>query len=69
MALQSDGKIIVTGLSHNSLNYDIILLRFTNDGGFDTVLGPMDSHYMMVVIMIEVFLFLCLITQKMKIKL
>ena len=35
-ALQSDGKVVVTGASWNGLNYDITLVRYTATGGLDT---------------------------------
>jgi uncharacterized delta-60 repeat protein len=36
MALQSDGKALVTGASHNGTNNDLVLLRFNTDGSLDT---------------------------------
>ena len=36
MSLQSDGKILVTGTSHNGTDKDIALVRFNTDGSLDT---------------------------------
>jgi uncharacterized delta-60 repeat protein len=35
MALQSDGKILAAGHSHNGSDYDFALARFNSDGSFD----------------------------------
>ena len=39
VALQADGKIVVTGSGHNGSDYDIILMRFDTDGTLDTSFG------------------------------
>jgi len=39
VALQADGKIVVTGSGFNSSDYDIILMRFEPDGTLDTSFG------------------------------
>ncbi len=39
VALQADGKIVVTGSGFNSSDYDIILMRFDTDGTLDTSFG------------------------------
>jgi len=36
MAVQTDGKILLTGYSNNGSNYDIALLRYHSDGSLDT---------------------------------
>ncbi|MFC1762729.1 FG-GAP-like repeat-containing protein, partial [Planctomycetota bacterium] len=36
VAIQSDGKIVVTGYSHNGSNYDIAVVRYNTDGSLDT---------------------------------
>ncbi|MEZ5909136.1 MAG: tandem-95 repeat protein [Hyphomicrobiaceae bacterium] len=39
MALQADGKIVVTGWSSNGSNTDIAIARYNNDGTLDTSFG------------------------------
>jgi uncharacterized delta-60 repeat protein len=39
VVLQSDGKIVVVGQSHNGLNYDFTLLRYNGNGSLDTSFG------------------------------
>ena len=39
MALQSDGKILVAGSSHNGTNRDFALARYTANGTLDTTFG------------------------------
>lgn len=39
MALQSDGKIVVAGSSHNGSNSDFALVRYTSTGELDTSFG------------------------------
>ncbi len=36
IAIQSNGKIVVAGSSHNSINYDFALVRYNIDGSLDT---------------------------------
>jgi uncharacterized delta-60 repeat protein len=36
VSLQSDGKIVVAGYSHNGSNYDIAVVRYNGDGSLDT---------------------------------
>jgi len=36
IAIQSDGKIVVAGLSHNGSNYDFAVVRYNTDGTLDT---------------------------------
>src|SRR5207253_2789172 len=36
VVVQSDGKIVVTGYSHNGSNFDIALVRYNSDGSLDT---------------------------------
>ncbi len=36
LALQSDGKIVLTGYSHNGSNEDVALVRYNADGSLDT---------------------------------
>lgn len=39
VAIQSDGKIVVTGKSYNGLNYDFGLVRYNDNGILDTTFG------------------------------
>jgi uncharacterized delta-60 repeat protein len=39
LALQSDGKIVVAGYSHNGSNLDFALVRYTSGGALDTTFG------------------------------
>ena len=39
IALQSDGKIVVTGLSHNGTDFDLAIVRLNADGTLDTGFG------------------------------
>ncbi len=39
IAVQTDGKIVVTGLVGSSTNYDIVLVRFNSDGSIDNSFG------------------------------
>jgi len=39
IAVQSDGKILVAGHSHNNSNYDFALVRFNSDGTLDNSFG------------------------------
>ncbi|HEX5152310.1 MAG TPA: T9SS type A sorting domain-containing protein [Parafilimonas sp.] len=39
VAIQTDGKIVVTGASFNGTNYDIALLRYLSDGNPDNSFG------------------------------
>ncbi|MBL4733685.1 MAG: cadherin domain-containing protein, partial [Rhizobiaceae bacterium] len=41
--VQSDGKILVTGYSHNGSNYDFVLTRYNSDGSLDTSFGGGDG--------------------------
>ncbi len=43
MALQSDGKILVAGYSHNGSDYDFALVRYNADGTLDTSFGTVVS--------------------------
>jgi uncharacterized delta-60 repeat protein/gliding motility-associated-like protein len=36
IAIQSDGKILAAGRSHNGLNFDFALVRYNTDGSLDT---------------------------------
>lgn len=39
VAVQSDGKIVVVGYTHNGSNLDIALVRYNTDGSLDTSFG------------------------------
>jgi uncharacterized delta-60 repeat protein len=39
LTVQSDGKVLVTGASHNGSDYDIIVARFNTNGTLDTTFG------------------------------
>ena len=39
IALQSDGKIVVTGYSHNGTNTDFLVVRYDSDGSLDATFG------------------------------
>ena len=39
VAIQSDGKIVVTGFSHNGTNNDFALVRYNTDGTLDNTFG------------------------------
>ncbi len=39
LALQSDGKILVAGQSHNGSNYDVALVRYNTNGSLDAGFG------------------------------
>ncbi|GKS68322.1 hypothetical protein W03_03260 [Nitrosomonas sp. PY1] len=39
VAIQSDGKIVVSGKSWNGTDYDIVLLRYNTDGSLDSRFG------------------------------
>jgi uncharacterized delta-60 repeat protein len=39
VAIQSDGKIVVLGYSHNGANEDVLLARYNTDGSLDTSFG------------------------------
>ncbi len=39
VAIQSDGKIVVAGYSHNGSNWDFSLVRYNNKGSLDTAFG------------------------------
>lgn len=39
LTIQSDGKIVATGYSHNGANYDMVTWRFNTDGSLDTDFG------------------------------
>jgi len=39
VAIQSDGKIVVVGGSHNGTDYDILVLRYNTDGSLDSDFG------------------------------
>ena len=43
-AVQPDGKIVVTGASHNGANYDFALARYNADGTLDTGFGTPVSY-------------------------
>ncbi|MCP4927089.1 MAG: hypothetical protein GY916_14235, partial [Gammaproteobacteria bacterium] len=43
ITLQSDGKILVCGISHNGSNYDSALTRYNSDGTLDTSFGGGDG--------------------------
>ncbi len=43
VAVQSDGKILVAGSSHNGANYDFALARYNSDGSLDTTFGGGDG--------------------------
>ncbi len=52
LAIQSDGRIVVSGYSSNGSNYDFALVRYNTDGSLDTTFGtggivitPMGSGY------------------------
>ena len=39
VAIQNDGKIVVTGQSYNGLNYDFAVVRYNYNGSLDTTFG------------------------------
>ncbi len=39
IAIQSDGKIVVAGYSHNGANNDFAVVRYTSTGTLDTTFG------------------------------
>jgi uncharacterized delta-60 repeat protein len=39
LAIQPDGKIVLTGYTHNGDNYDVLLMRLNTDGTLDTGFG------------------------------
>ena len=39
VVLQSDGKIVAAGYSHNGANYDFAVVRYNTDGSLDTTFG------------------------------
>ena len=39
LTVQNDGKILVTGTSHNGSNYDVLVARFNTNGTLDTSFG------------------------------
>ena len=39
VAIQSDGKIVAAGYSHNGSNNDFAVVRYNNDGSLDTTFG------------------------------
>ncbi len=39
LAVQSDGKILVTGYSNNGTDYDVVLIRYNVNGSLDTGFG------------------------------
>jgi uncharacterized delta-60 repeat protein len=39
LAIQPDGKIVLTGYTHNGENYDVLLMRLNADGTLDTGFG------------------------------
>ncbi|MBW2202753.1 MAG: hypothetical protein JRF52_01310 [Deltaproteobacteria bacterium] len=39
VAIQTDGKIVLTGYSNNGENYDILTVRYNSDGTLDTSFG------------------------------
>ncbi|MCP3690031.1 MAG: tandem-95 repeat protein, partial [Gammaproteobacteria bacterium] len=43
MTVQSDGKILVTGSSHNGTDNDFALIRYNTDGSLDTTFGGGDG--------------------------
>ncbi|MCP4168951.1 MAG: hypothetical protein GY759_24065, partial [Chloroflexi bacterium] len=43
VTVQSDGKILVTGLSHNGTDWDFALTRYNSDGTLDTSFGGGDG--------------------------
>ena len=43
VALQTDGKIVVAGYSHDGTKNDIILFRYNTDGSLDTTFGGGDG--------------------------
>ncbi|MCP4965197.1 MAG: hypothetical protein GY926_08165, partial [bacterium] len=43
VTVQSDGKILVTGFSHNGTNWDFALTRYDSDGTLDTSFGGGDG--------------------------
>ncbi|MEQ1656951.1 MAG: DUF4347 domain-containing protein, partial [Nitrospira sp.] len=43
LQLQSDGKIVLVGRSHNGSNYDVAVVRYHSDGSLDTSFGGGDG--------------------------